>query len=107
MTSINNVIRSLVKNGKVTLGYDQARKALTREGEKPVVVIVARNCPKEKLNKLVELAKQKKVPVYHYEGTSEDLGITCGKPFFTLVVTVLDAGGVDVSPILKGAKVYA
>ncbi len=107
MTSINNVIRSLVKNGKVTLGYDQARKALTRDGNKPVVLIVAKNCPKEKLSKLIELAKEKRVPIYHYEGTSEDLGIACGKPFFTLVLTVLDAGGVDISPILKGAKTYA
>jgi len=101
--NIADIIRNLSRHGKVLYGADQARKSLER-GADVKLIIMAKNCPKEKREKIEKLAAERKVPVYYYNDTAENLGILCGKPFVVTTLTVLDNGPVDISPLISGVS---
>ena len=105
MVSVADIIRNLVRNGKVLYGADQARKILEK-GEEVKLIIMAKNCPKEKREKIEKLAGERKVPIYYYNDTAENLGILCGKPFVVTTLTVVDNGPVNISELLKEARTY-
>ena len=105
MVSVADIIRNLVRNGKVLYGADQAKKTLEK-GEEVKLIIMAKNCPKEKKEKIEKLAEKRKTPIYYYNDTAENLGILCGKPFVVTTLTVLDNGSVDISELLKEARTY-
>ncbi|MCD6502952.1 MAG: 50S ribosomal protein L30e [Thermoplasmata archaeon] len=100
-----DIIRNLSRQGKVLYGADQARKSLER-GIEVKLIIMAKNCPKDKREKIEKLAVERKVPIYYYDDTAENLGILCGKPFVVTTLTVLDNGSVDISPLLSGVSNY-
>ncbi|NPA76768.1 MAG: 50S ribosomal protein L30e [Candidatus Diapherotrites archaeon] len=92
-------VRRAMDTGRVLLGYRQTEKSLLNGAAK--LVIVAKNAPQAERERVEYLAKVGGVPVYHYDGTTVDLGHVCGKPFTVAMLVVEDAGD---SSILELAK---
>jgi len=97
MIDIEKVLKNTVKKGKVKLGVKQTRQTLKDGTAK--LVIISKNCPYS--DEINELAKKKKIPVYHSSANSTDLGYTCGKNFAVSVFAVLDDGGSNILNIIK------
>ncbi|WP_309492642.1 50S ribosomal protein L30e [Candidatus Hecatella orcuttiae] len=99
MTSVVDLTKALamlVKTGKVTYGFKETLEML--KSGKAKMIIFAGNCPAEKREQLERLAKLSQTPILQYQGSSVDLGLTCGKPFTVSVLAVREVGD---SKILK------
>ncbi|MGB9577242.1 MAG: 50S ribosomal protein L30e [Candidatus Micrarchaeia archaeon] len=91
---LNKSIRMTVDSGKVFLGTDKALKAALNGSAK--LIIVSRNCPAQKKQDIEYFSRSSKVPVLQYEGTSNELGTVCGKPFPISAISVLEPGNSDI-----------
>lgn len=87
---IDRGIRVAVDTGSVTLGSDKSIQALKLGKGK--LVIIADNCPKDKKEDVEYYSKLSETPVFHYDGTSVELGSVCGKPFTVATMLIKDAG---------------
>ena len=96
MIDITRELRTLVTSGKVQLGAEQAKKALTETKAK--LVIVAANVSKPNAE---AIAKFENAPLYKFPGSSLELGAACGKPFAISVLTVLAPGESQIMSLLK------
>lgn len=96
MIDVAKELKVAMQTGKVAVGSKQAMK-LAGMG-KAKLIIVASNAPQEIKEKISNLAKVSKIPMYIYPGSSWDLGAICGKPFVVAAVSVIDEGD---SEILK------
>ncbi len=86
MIDVDRVINSALKSGRVFLGFKQTKNA-AKTG-KAVALILSSNCS-AKIQKDIQLyATLSKTPLLIYHGTSQDLGIACGKHFFVSAMTV-------------------
>ena len=88
-----NVDKSLikaVKTGKVIIGANRTIDAAAEGTAK--MVILASNCPED----IKQKVQATNVPVLEYEGTSEELGPVCGKPFTIAAMAILDVGESDI-----------
>jgi large subunit ribosomal protein L30e len=83
---INWAIKMAVTTGKVHFGLEECEKSV--KGKKAKLLIVAANCPHNELKK----EKYENVPIYHFPGTTIDLGNACGKPFTVSVLTIVEPG---------------
>merc|ERR1712193_193774 len=77
--SIAQRLGLVIKSGKYTLGYKTTLKSL-RYG-KSKLIIIASNCPAQTKSEIEYYAMLAKTGVYHYPGTNNELGTTCGKYF--------------------------
>ena len=96
MVDIERAFKSVMKEGKVTIGLKKTKKMLI-EG-KAKMIVVARNCPEKE--KIKELAREKNVPVFEFSGKGVELGPVCGKPFSISTFAVLDEGKTDILSIV-------
>jgi large subunit ribosomal protein L30e len=93
---VNKQIEMAVRTGKVTFGVKEALDAA--RFAKAKLLIMASNCPEPHRQDILQYAKQSSVSIYHYQGSSVDLGGACQKPFVVAVLTVKEPGD---SEILK------
>ena len=101
-TSLENIIRTIIRTGKVVLGSKSAIK-LTKLG-KAKAVIIARNAPKNLRSDVEYYAKLSNIPIIEYPGTNMELGAVCGKPFSVAMLTILDLGSVHEETLLMFRK---
>ncbi len=92
-------IRRAMDTGKVVLGYRESEKSLINGRAK--LIILASNAPKEEAYRIQYLSKVGNVPIYHFQGTTIELGQVCGKPFAVSVLAVEDAGESSILDIVK------
>ncbi len=88
--NIERSLKLLVESGKVYFGVEQTVKAAGKKEAK--MIIVSKNCPEEAFTE----KKYHGVPIYHFKGTSTELGAACGKPFAVSALAVVDAGESDI-----------
>ncbi len=88
--SIERELKNLMKTGKYTLGANSTIRAVA--SGKAKMVIIAENAPPELRERVLYYAKLGNIPVYVFKGTSQDLGVTCGKPFKISMLAVIDEG---------------
>jgi len=88
---INRALRSAISTGKVFIGTDETKKALTTG--KARLIIVSKNAPRETYD---AFEAHPKVAVYQYNGTNEDLGSACGKPYPISVLSVYTQGNSNI-----------
>ncbi|MCI4320351.1 MAG: 50S ribosomal protein L30e [Thermoplasmata archaeon] len=82
-----HALKVALQTGTVKIGV---RESLESAHEKKAkLLVVATTCPEPKLTRE---KKVDRVPVYHYEGTSLELGAACGKPFPISALAVIDPG---------------
>jgi len=87
----NASLRRAIKTGDVLLGQHITEKSI--QSGKAQIVVVAANCPEEFREKL------KAYPdlfVHTFEGSSVQLGKSCGKPFMVSALAVVDPGESDI-----------
>ncbi len=90
MVSFEKELRTAYKTGKLALGSRETVK-YTKLG-KAKMIIIARNADPILKKDIDYYASFSKIPVYVYEGTSIELGVTIGKPFPVQALAVLDPG---------------
>jgi ribosomal protein L30E len=96
MVDVEKSFKSVVKKGTVVFGSRQTRLAV--DGGKAKLVVVSSNSPY--LDEMKDLTKGKKVPLYHSNANSVDLGSLCGKVFAVSAFAVLDDGGINIGQLI-------
>jgi large subunit ribosomal protein L30e len=96
---IKKSLRLAVDSGKVEFGVNQAKK-LIANGEAKLVVLSI-DCPAATKNEITRDAKLAKIPVQISDEKAVLLGSTCGKPYPTSVLSVLDVGTSDILEVIK------
>ena len=97
MIDVEKVLKNTIKKGKVKIGAKQTKQAVNEGSAK--LVVMSNNCPFS--DKIYDLTKKKKIPVYDTDANSIDLGYTCGKAFAVSVFAVLDDGGSNILNLVK------
>lgn len=100
MVNVEQVLKNVVKNGKVHMGIRQTKMAMHSKTAK--LVITAKNCPYTQ--ELIKISTETNTPLYQAELPSIDLGYTCGKKFSVSVLVVLDEGDANVMQLVKKRK---
>jgi large subunit ribosomal protein L30e len=93
---VNKQLQIAVRTGKLSFGVKEATDAARMAKAK--LIILTANCPEPEKSNILHYAKQSSIPIYHYAGTSRDLGSACNKPHVIAVLTVKEPGD---SEILK------
>lgn len=96
---VNRALRTAAQTGKVLLGAKETLRAV--KDKKAKLVILAGNTRAEDEKLLTDAAKSSNVPVYKFQGTNQELGPACGKPFAVAVIGVLEAGESDVLALAR------
>lgn len=97
--SLDKAIAMAVKTGKVAFGAKTAiRSAKLRKAK---LIVLAQNCPESIRRDIEYYCKLSKIPVIIYEGSSIDLGLTCGKPFMVSALTIRDPGRSNILKVVK------
>jgi len=102
MADISKAISVAVRTGKLNFGFKETIDTL-RTG-KAKLLIVAGNCPLDKRDKATEYAKMLNVPVLTYNGSSYDLGATCGKKFSISLAVVREPGDSEILNLVNVSK---
>lgn len=97
MVDVDKALKNTVKKGKVKIGIKESVKAI--QDGKAHLIVIAKNCPKSE--QLHAEAKKNKIPIYHFESNSIDLGYTCGKSYAVSTLAVLDDGGTNLVQMMK------
>ncbi|RLF29423.1 MAG: 50S ribosomal protein L30e [Thermoplasmata archaeon] len=96
MVDVDRILKNTIKKGKVKIGARQTKKAL--EENKAKMVVLANNCPY--YEQIAAAAEKKKIPLYHYNSKSVELGYACGKNFPVSALAVLDEGETNIVQLL-------
>ncbi|RLI29730.1 50S ribosomal protein L30e [Candidatus Bathyarchaeota archaeon] len=97
--SLDKAIAMAVKTGKVAFGAKTAiRSAKLRKAK---LIVLAQNCPEDIKRDIEYYCRLSKIPVIIYEGSSIDLGLTCGKPFMVSALTIRDPGRSNILKVVK------
>src|SRR3989344_1707090 len=83
-------IRRAVDTGKVLFGTKGSEKSLKNGTAK--LLVIASNCPKLTVDKLVSFAELGKIPLFRFQGTGLELGSACGKPFTVSAMAIAEEG---------------
>ncbi|MGC9010044.1 MAG: 50S ribosomal protein L30e [Sulfolobales archaeon] len=100
--SIDEVLREIIKTGKVVIGFRKTIKYVKTGRLKAVVV--ARNIPREMFSEIIYNAKLSEIPAIIYEGGSMDLGASIGRPFPVSSIGIIDPGTVSIERIRELAS---
>ncbi len=94
---LQKVLKSVVKNGKYTLGFKEATKSL----KSVKMLIYANSLDDDITSKIETLCKSSSVRAIAYPGSSVALGRLCSRPFKVSVISVRSAGDVDITSLIK------
>ena len=84
---LGHALKVALQTGKVRIGVTETIDAAKEKHAR--LVIASTSCPYEPF---LHESRFEKVPVYHYPGTSVELGAACGKPFPISALAILDPG---------------
>ncbi len=100
--AVDNLIKSLVRGGKVVIGYRRSVKLLKIGRLKAVVI--AEGSPKAIVSDVRYYARLGNIPVIMYRGSSMDLGTLIGRPHPVSVIGVIDPGNISMEVIDSAAE---
>jgi large subunit ribosomal protein L30e len=92
-----HALKVAIQTGTVKLGVHETLESAEKKTAK--LVVVAKTCPDERLLKAKKIERS---PVYHYDGTSVELGAACGKPFPISALAVIDPGSSAILSVESG-----
>jgi len=99
---MNKELKSILQNGKFTLGSKSVISDL--QGEKSKLIVISNNCPEDIKSDIKGLGEFDKIPILVFDGSSLELGEFCGKPFLVAALSVTDLGKITLKSIVKEAK---
>jgi len=79
-------LQSLAQARKLIIGSDRVLKELRKGGLKKV--LMAKNCPTQQKQDILQYARMMEIPVVAIEQNNEELGVLCKKNFFVAVVGI-------------------
>ena len=82
------LIKRAVKKKRIILGYKKVVKMLKLHSDISTVIL-AKNTPPEMRREIEHLAKLSQTPVEIFDGSGNELGSICGKPFPVTVVGII------------------
>jgi large subunit ribosomal protein L30e len=85
---LGHALKVALQTGTVKIGLEET--LLSAREKKAKLLIVSRSCPEPTLERE---RRFERIPIYHFEGTSVELGAACGKPFPISALAILDPGG--------------
>lgn len=95
-------IRRAVDTGRVDFGYRSSEKnVLNGKGK---LLVVSKELPKEKKERLNYISKLSEIPVFEANQTPLKLGSICGKPFPITSMVVLEKGKSKILSIASQKK---
>ncbi len=94
----NTSLRRAIKTGDVLLGQNITEKSI--QSGKAQMVVVAANCPEEFRKKL---ASYPDLFVHTFEGSSVQLGKSCGKPFMVSALAIVNPGESDILSLKRAS----
>jgi large subunit ribosomal protein L30e len=100
MVDVNKVLKETVKKGKVKLGKNQTKAAISKGQAK--LVVVSKNCPYR--TEIETLTKEKSIPVYQYKASGLELGYACGKNFSIAGFAIVEEGETSIMQLVKKRK---
>ena len=83
-------LRRAVDTGEVKFGYKIAEKSMLLGRGK--LLVIAKNIPEEKKEKLVHLARLSNIKVIFLDKNSREIGKLCGKPFSATALVIYSPG---------------
>jgi large subunit ribosomal protein L30e len=84
---LGHALKVAIQTGKVKIGVHET--VASAKARRAKLLIVSTSVPFEPLQKE---GRFERVPVYHFTGTSVELGAACGKPFPISALAILDPG---------------
>lgn len=100
MIDLNRVIRSAIKSRKIYFGSKRTINA-ARNG-KATIIITSSKCPNMIRRDIQHHARISGIPVYTYNGSSQDLGLVCGKKFPISALVVREITEPELLKMVKG-----
>lgn len=97
MVDIDKALKNVTSKGNIDMGIKETKKAMA--DDKAKMVVIASNCPEAA--DIKQLAEQKNIPFFEYDGKGIELGYACGKPFNISAFAVLDPGRSDIMKLVK------
>ncbi len=82
-----HALKVALDTGKVKIGVHESMASADAKHAR--LLIISKSCPEPKL---VEKNRYGKTPIYHFDGTSLELGAACGRPFPISAIAILDPG---------------
>ena len=97
MVDINKALKDVVKKGKVHIGEKQTKAAIQNNTAK--LIIFSQNCPYYKT--MQDAATENNIPTYTFNGTSVELGTTCGKGYAVSSFAIINEGDSSIMQLIK------
>jgi len=95
MINVKNQLGKIIATGKVLLGEKETAKALLTAN--PQLIVLSSLAKKQVKDRIQYYAKLAGVETVTANVNSLELGSLCGKPHPVSVLTVLDAGDIDLA----------
>ena len=96
---LKDAISSVVKSGKIKIGFNSVRKSLLSGNLK--LIIISSNCPQIKKEDIIYYSKLSKIDYCIVEEGGLELGSMCGKPFPVSAIGIVDEGDSDIFKVIK------
>lgn len=97
--NVDRSIRIAVDTGEATFGVKTTTNALLNKKAK--LVILANNAPIDIEQDIKRYAKLAEIEVLQYQGSSLDLGATCGRPHFISTLAIIETGDSDILDVIE------
>jgi len=88
--TIDNILRFVVRTGKVVIGSKRTIKLLKLGALK--YVVIASNVPENIRQDIEYYSKLSNIPIIVFPGTNRELGAALGKPFSVAAMGIIDPG---------------
>ncbi len=95
-------LQRAMRTGRVLLGFRESEKSLLNGRAK--LIIIAANARPDVRDRIEHLSRVGGVPIYHFPGTSLELGSLCGRPHAVSVISIEDPGDSSILEIVKEAE---
>ena len=100
MIDLDRIIREAVKSRKIYFGSKRTINA-ARNG-KAAIIITSSKCPDVIKRDIQHHARISGIPLYIYNGSSQDLGLVCGKKFSVSALVVREITKPELLKMVNG-----
>jgi large subunit ribosomal protein L30e len=84
--TLEDTIRTAVKNEKAIIGFKRSIKFIKLNN--PKLIVIANNLPEDMRKEIEHNSKISKTEIEMFDGGSKELGVICGKPFPVAILVI-------------------
>ena len=94
-------LEKVVKNAITENKYKSGAKEVLQSLKGSKLLIMSKSLGLDDKQKLENQANSLKIPIYHFEGNSVQLGKLCNKPFRISIISIKSASNEEISSIIS------